>query len=296
MALQGTNVLTEDQKAIVIQTIIANLNFKFAGKRIAEVHVDVLDRDDNYQRKPDEYHVAKIAAEWDDDSCAVILVSYRDGKLYVIDGWHRVLAARRAGKQTLAAQIYTGLTAQQEANIFRNQDANKGNVSLYDKHRAAVFEGVPEACILDTILGKFHLTIRANHSKENGNTTQCISSLAAVQSILANKDLGPDCLTWVLQLMNDANWFVEKDAGTHANIWSLRYVYEDGMHNNCLTTYRGNLLASMSEVTPVRFRQFAANAYPLKTDVRAHTKALFFAIAKNEVTFQHPVCEPHPAT
>lgn len=26
------------------------------------------------------------------------------------------------------------------------------------------------------------------------------------------------------------------------------------------------------------------------------TMALFFAIAKNEVTFQHPVCEPHPAT
>lgn len=67
-----------------------------------------------------EKRVAEIAADWDPSGVGTITVSRRhDGSLWVIDGMHRVAAARLLGETHLPAKLFVGLTLEGEALMFQ---------------------------------------------------------------------------------------------------------------------------------------------------------------------------------
>lgn len=48
-----------------------------------------------YQRQVDEKEVDRLIQEWDDRLLDPIIVSFRDGRFYVVDGQHRISAMRK---------------------------------------------------------------------------------------------------------------------------------------------------------------------------------------------------------
>lgn len=60
-----------------------------------QINKNLLLVNDDYQRTASASKILEIASEWSWIGCGVIIVAKRDGSYWVIDGQHRVLAAKR---------------------------------------------------------------------------------------------------------------------------------------------------------------------------------------------------------
>lgn len=67
------------------------------SQRVAFLPTGHLRIDPSYQRDVNEPRIKRMAAAWDDRRADTLTVSARDGSFYVLDGQHRLLAARMAG-------------------------------------------------------------------------------------------------------------------------------------------------------------------------------------------------------
>lgn len=113
------------------------------NKRYIIIEIDVDDprltpAPSHLQRPFDATRVERLASDFKADKLGVIIVSSRDGKLYVLDGQTRVGAARKVkwhGK--LNAIVWTGLTVEEEADMFITHNDSKA-VSAFDKFRVRV--------------------------------------------------------------------------------------------------------------------------------------------------------------
>lgn len=105
------------------------------------------------QRPLDLTRVAEIAADYNNDRFGTIIVSHRtDGSRVVLDGQTRLAAKAKAGDRSLVhAQIYTGLTLEQEASMFLAYNNSKP-VSALDKFLVRVTEGDSTATTISSIL------------------------------------------------------------------------------------------------------------------------------------------------
>lgn len=72
------------------------------------------------QRKVNLNKVAVMVANFNPEMLGIITVNFRDGAYQIIDGQHRVLTLRELGwgDQKMLARTYTGMTEQQEADMF----------------------------------------------------------------------------------------------------------------------------------------------------------------------------------
>lgn len=78
-----------------------------------------------YQRPVKERVVDKLVREWDPRLLTPLVVSYRDGRYYLVDGQHRVCGGKKknSGKDVdMLCQVYYGLTYEQEAELYYKLD------------------------------------------------------------------------------------------------------------------------------------------------------------------------------
>ena len=75
--------------------------------------------DHTYQRNANEMKLIAIAKDWSWIACGAIVVADREGVLFVVDGQHRVLAARkRSDIAELPCLVFKTHEAKQEAKGF----------------------------------------------------------------------------------------------------------------------------------------------------------------------------------
>ena len=106
-----------------------------------EIPSNLLLTGQGYQRTVQEKDLAKLLREWDNRVLEPLLVSFRDGKYYVIDGQHRLAAIRRMndGKDAIIpCTVLTGLTYEDEADLFYRIDAAKRRLSAAQATKALV--------------------------------------------------------------------------------------------------------------------------------------------------------------
>lgn len=106
------------------------------------VSVDEL-RIGKYQRSVKMQKVKLMAKDFDKNLLGTITVSSRDGRLYVIDGQHRVVLARIKGLKDLMALVYEGLTYEEEAEYFNKLNGANGEQTRLV--RADIFNANVEA-------------------------------------------------------------------------------------------------------------------------------------------------------
>ena len=94
-----------------------------------------------YQRGVQRKRVELIAADFNEYVANEPKISFRNGKYYVVDGQHTIEARilRNGGRALpILCKVYTGMTMQQEALLFAEQNGHSAPLSAGIKLRAKV--------------------------------------------------------------------------------------------------------------------------------------------------------------
>ena len=104
-----------------------------------------------YQRPVETEDVDKLITKWNPCLLTPIVVSFRDGNFNVVDGQHRIAAMRKmagGGDVIVPCIIYTGLTYEQEAELYYMLDQTREKLRLRHATKALVESGT-DAEIID---------------------------------------------------------------------------------------------------------------------------------------------------
>lgn len=142
---------------------------KGARPTIEWLHLDRLSMDASYQRSTDNDAsrrlIASIAANFDWRLCTPLVVSRRaDGSFAVIDGQHRLLAARLRGMDDLPCCVFTYESAEEEAKMFVAANRSRKAMNRLDDFHAALAAGDSEAHQVLQIVSDAGLTVARNTS------------------------------------------------------------------------------------------------------------------------------------
>lgn len=135
-----------------------------------------LDVDHTYQRDAKEVKLLEIARSWSWIACGAIVVAERNGKFFVIDGQHRVMAARkRSDIQQLPCVVFQTHEVKQEAKGFLTAQTKRKPVTAPEKFRALVAIQDPEAMMVQDLLNQAGRT--ASDGGKGANCVTCIGVL-----------------------------------------------------------------------------------------------------------------------
>jgi hypothetical protein len=117
-----------------------------APPSIEWIALDSLLVDESYQRSADTRQsaslIAAIAQGWDWRLCSPLMVSRRGDDLWVIDGQHRLRAARERGDiGFLPCSVSRYASAAEEAQLFRQVNQHRKALTALDLFRAACAAG-----------------------------------------------------------------------------------------------------------------------------------------------------------
>jgi hypothetical protein len=135
--------------------------------------------DSEYQRQTTEAKVARIAKEWSWIACGVLIVADRDGKYYVVDGWHRKSAAdRRSDIDELNCLVFKTEDVADEALAFYRIQKNRKAMSAVDSFRAQLAYGDKTAMKIE------RLAARAGREIKDSESGKAIKGVSAIASCL----------------------------------------------------------------------------------------------------------------
>lgn len=175
--------------------------------RIERVRADALHVDPAVQRAEEVGHVNRLSREWRDDFVGVLIGSERkDGRIYLLDGFQRLLAKtsrQGQGDYSFTVQVYTGLSLREEAEIFLAHNRGRKAVSPYAKFRVSLTAGDPVAEAVTEAVESLNLSVGPRSSP---NTVGCIATLERIVGQMG-KDIEHQKqeLVWVL--------------GTYQSVW-----------------------------------------------------------------------------
>lgn len=107
-----------------------------------EINKSILQVDFSYQRQANKQKVLSISSEWSWVACGVIIVANRGGELWVMDGQHRVMAAKqRADIVSLPCIVFESSGISQEAKGFLDVNTGRKPMSSIDKFKAQIAAG-----------------------------------------------------------------------------------------------------------------------------------------------------------
>lgn len=127
---------------------------------IKTVAVNNLNIDQSYQRSLSTVSVKKMAKDFKVDLLALPLVSVRrDGSMWVIDGQHRVAAAKLASVPTIDARLVSGLTQEEEAQMFVDANINSKRLTGPNFFVASLRAGNPKIVQIARMYERYGYTI-----------------------------------------------------------------------------------------------------------------------------------------
>lgn len=145
--------------------------------------------DPRVQRHINEPRVQMMAADFRPDSMGLVTASLRaDGKTYILDGSHRVAAARRANYTGLiATRLFTDLTLTEEAGLFLSLNNTK-QVQAIDKFKVRVTLGDRIAVNINTVLKAYGLHVDWSAS----TVPSAVSAIVTLEKIYRGAGVRPD--------------------------------------------------------------------------------------------------------
>lgn len=134
--------------------------------RLQMLHKDVLQIHPAYQRDVIPSKVKEITAAWSWVAAGAIVVGERGGEYWVIDGQHRVVAAKRRSDITrLPCIVFRTHDVKQEAAAFLDVNTGRKPVTSIGKFKAMIARGDKAACAVQHTLDLLGITPKATASK-----------------------------------------------------------------------------------------------------------------------------------
>jgi hypothetical protein len=136
--------------------------------------------DHSYQRDSNNARAVNLAKNWSWIACGVITVADRDGQYFVIDGQHRVMAAKkRTDIDILPCIVFETKSINEESNGFFNANTNRRMPAIVDKWRSKLLSRDPSFIYLDNLL----LIAGREPSKSAGpSTVACLGTLVKLEA------------------------------------------------------------------------------------------------------------------
>ena len=148
---------------------------------LRQIHKNHLYIDYGYQRELNENKVLNIARDWSWMAFGTITVSERDGKLFVVDGQHRVFAARkRPDIEMLPCVVLDSKTQIDEARGFLTAQTQRKPITTVQRFKALLVVKDPSALIVDELVRQSGRVV--GHSSCQ-STVQCTSVLLRIAAL-----------------------------------------------------------------------------------------------------------------
>lgn len=255
-------------------------SIKIGNVTICEIPVNMICAD-NYQRGVTD-SVKRLIAEWDWKRLSPLVVNLREGKLYCIDGKHRIVAAKQLHIDKLPCIVHMGLSRDQEADLFANQNRNVKQLRPVDTFRANASIVNTDDFKIKSLCGKYNVAISGYGTKKLGR----ISCIARVRSIYNMKGAnGVECLDWILNTIDKANWHNVPNAYSYKVINTLYTMYMT-FPNNRKDVHK-ILWRFMKQTSPERILYNAFQNYPNASHINAAMNSYMEEIVKKSL---YPEC------
>ena len=233
-----------------LANVVMNNTYELWGKRIACIPVELLELDHAYQRT-ETGNANKLAENWDDTACEFLLVSFRDGKFYVIDGQHRMIAAKINGIKSLPCVILTGLTRSEEARRFSVQGMGRKVLTPTDTFKANIecgnkdYKEVATDMEIKRICDKYGVVITKSNFNIGYNPKR-LRSINRSRTIINGN--GSECFEWILKTITESHWENCIDAYEKDMLMLLKGYYVE--HKEDLETATEKIKSVMNTLTP----------------------------------------------
>ena len=141
--------------------------------------------DERYQRALRPHRVEHLVTNWDDYSSGVIIISLRaDGRMFILDGQHRVHAMMKRGVSVCKCEIFEHLPDWKEAQIFVNCNVVRGTVTKRDVFRAKVMGKDDLANIVAKVVEEEGYKISLHRGVHNPKEIAAVGTLEMICSPL----------------------------------------------------------------------------------------------------------------
>lgn len=199
--------------------IIANA-YDFDKYLMSKIPVDQLYVDHGYQRLV-THTVNSLVLHWDPEKCDPLLVNYREDeeRFYVIDGGHRLTAAKRMNLPWLPCRILVGKTPKQEAKIFANQNRDVSMLKPYDRFHSELFSNDPMAIKTQEMFDKYDVKV-VRQPRAVVGAIRCLEYCWRLV-----RDSRADELEFVLKVIKRAGWHYRDKSYNKSSIMSLQAIY-----------------------------------------------------------------------
>lgn len=179
---------------------------------LKDMQISEFSVDPSVQRQLNEPRVAKLAKDFNPKMLGLITASKRlDGRSYILDGQHRIAAARKAGYNGyVATRLYESLTVAEEAALFLDLNDTR-KVNALDKFLVRATMGEPAAVALKDALERVGLSASGEHK---GGKFAAIVALERVYAGFMSRAMEPriDLVEAVLQILTRAYGVQERTA------------------------------------------------------------------------------------
>lgn len=206
--VETPQVSEKTRRRISNETLIKNApsfgDIKAAYIPVTEIYIP----SDTYQRGLHST-AKKMAEQFDDEKCGFLSVRYNPDKIMfeVIDGQHRFVAAKLAGRTCVPCHIITkAKNVQTAAKYFAQQDDNKVRLTLRDKFKAALIAKDATCTRLNAICKEYLLEIIPSPEKAYAQ----INGLRELMNLYAvgGEQMVRDCFTTI----ENAKWHGQQGA------------------------------------------------------------------------------------
>lgn len=174
--------MTSEEHVGISTTKIERYGWKVSDEPgvLQEIDKNDLFIETEYQRKPLKDKIIKIAADWSWVACGVIIVGLRNGKYWIIDGNHRVLAAKkRADIIKLPCIVFVIESIREEARGFVGANTNRKPITGLQKFKAEVIAENITATYVNNLMSQFNIKIeRAKGTERTIASISCLLKYA----------------------------------------------------------------------------------------------------------------------
>jgi hypothetical protein len=239
-----------------------------------------------YQTVTRNKRKSKLRNNWNSQLCDPIKVSYRDNKLFVIDGFHRCQAAIDLNLNTIPAYLYLNLSEKEEIDLFLDQSVNTLPINTKERYFARRALSDPVVTHLDAIMHKNNFEIKETGSKSTRDKITAPQTLIDICDKMDFDDF-KEWSEWVFTLLHDANWNYLKKATAGSLMIALANTWKRLKNDGNLNTGTKNLLTVMSQYGPMHLSFISSLTFPeLSYCVHSRLTSLLTVIAEGKYTLQ----------
>ncbi|MFE6846534.1 DUF6551 family protein [Streptomyces sp. NPDC057686] len=136
--------------------------------KVADLQIDF-----SYQRQTDMARVRRIVAQFDPKLFDPITITYRDDAYWVVDGAHRLAAAKMLGIEMIPAILINSASRVEDAQLFGRKNSGQKKLTALERHTANVIAKDPVAVDIETALRKAGFKL--------GSRINCIGALTTIR-------------------------------------------------------------------------------------------------------------------